>query len=79
MDTRTTVKEGRGTRKIRKISEFLKEEQKRTRSIAELEIKEKYGKNDYTKVKDEHSLNDGEWIWYNFIEKGKVCNNFKEY
>ena len=44
-----------------------------------LHMHEKYGQNDYTMVKDEHSLNEGEWIWYNFIEKGKVMDNFQKY
>ena len=38
-----------------------------------------YGKNDYKTVKDEHTLNEGEWVWYNFIEKGKVIDNFQKY
>ena len=38
-----------------------------------------YATNDYKKIKDEHTLNEGEWIWYNFIEKGLVMDNFKKF
>ena len=35
---------------------------------------------DYTKKKDEHVLNEGEWNWINYIEKGKLRDDlFKEH
>jgi aspartyl/asparaginyl beta-hydroxylase (cupin superfamily) len=35
-------------------------------------LKQAYGgRDDYIKQGDEHTLNEGEWSWMNYIEKGE--------
>ena len=40
------------------------------------QLRKAYGDNrdDYAKMKNEHTLNKGEWKWMNYIEKGKRTN-----